>query len=164
MKTKTENRAAIIRDATALDLGRMVKLVERLIQHEKGLGEKNIIDDIEKRQNVLTEYLSDALFNFDNKILLVEKSGRILGIFILEIIERPPFHKHRRVCNIWVGYSKKSPVYIKRLFSMFESWAKEKDCDAISAGIITQNDRTRRLMKVLGYTETYTSFEKGVTL
>ena len=156
------HKRAVIRDATALDLGRMVKLVEQLIAHEKTLGESLIIDDIEERQKVITTYLADALFSHDNKIILIEKSGRILGIFILEIIERPPFHKHSRICNIWVGYAKKSPVYIKRIFAIFEDWAKEKYCDAISANVLGSNERARKLMTVLGYKETYITFEKEV--
>lgn len=140
----------------------MVKLIEQLIVHEKDLGESMIIDDAAERQTAVTTLLADALFDHDKKILLIEKSGRILGIFILEISELSPIHKYRRVCNIWIGYAKKSPVYIKKLTNMFEDWAKEKYCDVITAGIIVQNKRARKLMKALGYTETYTTFEKEV--
>ena len=162
MKTETQDKRAVVRDATALDLGRMVKLVEQLIVHEKNLGESLIIDDAAERQSLLTAFLADALFDHDKKIVLIEKSGRILGIFILEVMERPPFHKHSRVCNIWVGYAKKSPIYIKRLDEIFKDWAKEKYCDALCASVMVQNERMRKLMKALGYTETHTTFEKEV--
>ena len=162
MMETMEDKRAIIRDATAMDLSRMVKLVEQLMDFEKSLGESQIIDDAEERQRALTTTLADALFDHDKKIILIEKSGRILGIFILEIIERPAFHKNRRVCNIWVGYAKKNPVYIKKLTGMFDDWAREKSSDAICATAVVRNERMHRLMKVLGYTETHITFEKEV--
>jgi hypothetical protein len=162
MDTMTEHRTAIVRDATVHDLRRMVKLIERLIAYEDGLGGRGLLEDEGERKQVLTDYLAQALFRNDMKIILVEKSGNVLGIFILEIEIHPPFNKHTRVCNIWAGYAKRNPVYIKKITNMFEEWAREKGCTSMKTGVIVQNEKTQRLMRALGYSDKHITFEKEV--
>ena len=162
MSTMTERKKAIIREGTVPDLRRMVKLVEGLILKEKELGATDIVEDGVTLNKALTEYLANALFRNDAKILLIEKSGNIVGIFILEAEQRPPFNAHRRVCNIWIAYAKKNPIYIKRIFQAFDKWAKEKGCTIIKGGVLVKNERVQRLMKAMGYKETHITFEKEV--
>lgn len=158
----TEHKKAIIREATVPDLRRMVKLIEQLIRKERELGGTDVVEDEAVLNKALTEYLAEALFRSDAKIFLIEKSGNPVGIFICEIEQRPPFNVHRRVCNIWIMYAKKNPVYIKRIFNEMESWARTKGCSIIRGGVLMKNERVHRLLKALGCRETHITFEKEV--
>ena len=162
MEMVKEHKKAVIREATVPDLRRMVKLVERLIRIERDLGDNSVIEDGQTLNESLTEYLADALFSTDKKILLIEKSGNVLGIFVLEIEERSPVFTHRRVCNLWIMYAKKNPVFIKRIFEEMEAWARDNQCTFLKGGVIIGNKRVQKIVKILGYKETHITFEKEV--
>lgn len=154
--------SAIIRDATALDMPRVIKLVEQLIAHEAKLGDTTISLDHPTRRSMLTEKMAEVLFSPDYKIIVIEKSGRLLGLFICEIEERPPYYNWTRQCFIWIAYAKRNPIFIKRVLAVVAAWAKEKGCQGIIGRCIEQNERTHRLLKALKFKPHERTFTREV--
>ena len=125
-------------------------LVERLHAHEAALGDVGITENAEMRHKELIAYVAKSLFNHDNRIIVIDKSGNLLGLFVFEVEERSPLFRHKRVCNVWMGYTKKNPIFIKKIKAEIVEWAKEKKCEAITVSVLNENVRTQRLLLHLG--------------
>lgn len=152
---------AEVRDATSFDLKGMLRLIENLVQYEEGLGNDQVVDGPVRGDALLT-MLARALVNPDFKLLVIEKSGRLIALYILEVEVRSPLFRQPTVCNVWVGYSKKSPIFIKKLLGIAEEWAKSRGCNALKVSIYPKNDRVRKLLEILGFQNTQIVYEKEV--
>lgn len=163
METATEHKAeVIVRAATSLDIHRLVKMVLRLHRFEAALGDNTCTDNEDILKADIAKNLSSALFDHDKKIAVIEKSGNIVALFILEVEDRSPVYRQQRVCNIWIGVAQKNPVYSKKLLSLCRDWAKEKKCQSIIARTGFQNGRVHELLRKVGFVETEKTFEIGV--
>lgn len=148
----------IVRDATFLDLSQMAYLAHKLWDFET--NELGCQQFDETKKNLIIDVLSKVLVCPDScKIIVVERNRKLRGLFILEVIQQSIFKKHKRVCNVWMGISNKSGVYIKRLQKMGNEWAAEKGCTSVRIECIPENERVQKLLKKIAFNETGRIFE-----
>lgn len=153
---------AEIREATVPDMTAMASLIEELHRHESELGDNGVTSDKGARRKAVNEHLANAMFDHDSHILVIEKSGALVGIFVLEVEERSALYKKRRVCNVWVGFAMKNPIYIKKILRLITEWAREHRCESVVAHVMNKNERMQKLMVKIGFTESMKVYVKGV--
>lgn len=155
---------AILRDAEIKDLSNMIELAGRLVEFEEGIsGNKLLIEDKEERRKGIMEMLAESLVSPDYKIMVAEKSGRIMGLFISYINYMPKIFIKNKICNIWSAYSKKPVVPFNEVVDKFIEWAKERDCNGISAQVLEGNKKMQKYIeKKINADKIYISYEKEI--
>jgi hypothetical protein len=151
-----------LRDAKIHDIRSLVFLAEKLLQTEKEIGGLKIIPDKEVRHKILFDSIGRCLMSPNCKILVIEKSGRITGMFIMRIQDRIGIFQNDKFCDVWLAYSKKSPFFIRKIEANVIQWMKEKGVSLMRITVLTNNERVKQLLNKIGFTEKYCIFEKEV--
>jgi len=134
----------IIREAEIKDIRQCVTLTDKLVKFEENLCKAHIlIDNPDERHNGIVAMIGEALVNPDSRVLIVQKSGRIIALFIASIINKPTVFKHNRICNVWLGISQEN-CPIEKVLSEFQEWGKEKGCNALSCHVLNGNKKVQR--------------------
>lgn len=144
---------AILRDAETKDMKSIIYLLNKLIDYEANLTDIDIIEDKVKRNEIVTRKVAQALVDPNKKALVVEKSGRIHGVFIVGKHDLKGVEAKTPVCVFYHAYSHKTGLSIYEIHNRVKEWAKEKGCKVINMVGLTKNDKMYKLCKGLGYKE-----------
>lgn len=154
---------AILREAETKDMKSIIYLMEKLIEHELKMTDTPVIENLQERKRIVMETVAQALVNPDQKVWVVDKSGRILGVFIVEKRVLPLTIETRNpVCVFSHGYSQKTVISFYEIHNKVKEWAKGKDCKSIVMNSIFRNEKVQNLFKNLGYIQKSITFEMGV--
>ena len=154
MKTK-----AILREATTKDMKAITVLIEKLIAYEVVLSGLSVIED---KGIILMEIIARALIDTDQAVWVVEKSGRLLGVFIAAKEESLTIDSRNPVCVFSHGYNQKTVLSFYEIHNKVKEWAKEKGCKAIQMTGLIENTNVQKLFEKLGYTKKTITYELEV--
>lgn len=153
----------ILRDAETKDMKSIMFLMDRLIEHEVSLSDLPIIEDVEARKSIVMEMLARALVSSDQHVWVVDKSGRILGVFIAGKQEIPfTIQERNPVCVFSHGYNQKTVLSFFEIHNRVKEWAKEKGCKSIYMTALAGNTKVQRLFESLGYSKMSVAYEMEV--
>ena len=149
----------ILRDATVKDLRAMISLMNKYLNNIK----IPLNEDPDMLRISVIEFIAESLADTNSKILVVDKSGRLIGLFIAKINYTMVMFKRNIVCEILVAYTNKSSVYVKKIMNEFTKWAKSKNCNALSAYVVASKEKLQKtLIEALGTEKTYIIYEKSI--
>ena len=153
------SKKPILRDAETKDMGSMMHLIKKLIDHEAEISSIPLIED---KQQVIMETVARALVDPEQHAWVVEKSGRILGIFMVTKETRFTANARNPVCIFTNAYSQKTVLSFYEVHNQVKKWAKEKDCKAIQIVGLTENKKMQHLCEGFGYTKAAVIYEMEV--
>lgn len=152
----------VLRDAETKDMKSIIYLTEQLIDYESGISDIPIIEDLQERKKIVMEMIARALVGPEQKVWVVEKSGRILGVFMAEKVTRITIESRNPMCVFSHAYSKKTVLSFYEIHNKVKEWAKEKGCKAIQMTGLIKNLKIQKLVKSLGYNEVAITYEMEV--
>lgn len=153
----------ILREAETKDMKSIIYLMEKLIEHELTMVDTPVIEDLDERKRIVMETVAQALVDPDKKIWVVDKSGRILGVFIVAKILMPlAIEKLNPICVFTHGYSQKTVISFYEIHNRVKQWAKEKGCKTIRVVQFVQNKKAQKILELLGYNKTSFNYELEV--
>ena len=152
----------ILRDAETKDMGNIITMMERLIAHEMKISDIPVIEE-QERHAVVMQKIAEALTFPDQHVWVVEKSGRILGVFIVSKQEIPLSIQSRNpVCLFAHAYSQKTVLSFFEIHNRVKEWAREQGCKAIVMTALVGNERVQKLTESLGYAKTTVVYEMAI--
>ena len=152
----------ILREAETKDMKSIIYLTEKLVDHEVRISGIPVIEDLHERKKIVMEMIARSLTDPAQKVWVVEKSGRILGIFIAGIEERFTVEAHNPVCVFSHAYNQKTVLPIHEIHNRMKEWAREKGCKAIQMSGLIENIKIQELVEKLGYTKKAITYEMEV--
>ena len=141
----------MLRDAETKDMKSIIVLVEKLIDAETAMSDIPIIEDPEERKQIVMKIIAHSLVDPDRNIWVVEKSGRILGVFIVRKETRFGIEARNPVCVISHGYSQKTVLPFYEINNKFKEWARGKGCKSMQMIGLIENTNVQKLFEGLGY-------------
>lgn len=152
----------ILREAETKDMKSIIFLVGNLIDHEVNIADIPVIEDLPERKRIVMEMVARALIDPDQNAWVVEKSGRILGIFIAVKEDRDTIEARNPMCVFTHAYNQKTVLPFHEIHNRVRTWAREKSCKGIQMTALSGNDKIQNLVKSLGYYETARTYEMEV--
>lgn len=160
--TKPKQKA-ILREAETKDMKSIIYLMEKLIEYELEIADTKVIEDLQERKRIIMETVAKALVNPDQKVWVVDKSGRILGAFIAEKRFFPlTIESNNPVCQFTHAYSQKTVISFHKIHNEIMKWAKEKGCKSIVTVCIAGNESANLLAQKFGYKQKSITHEKEI--
>ena len=160
--TEKKTTKPMLRSAETKDMKSIIHLVEKLIDYELKISDIPIIDDLQKKSKIIMEMIARALVDPDKKVWVVDKSGRILGVFIVAKEERFTIEAHDPICIFSHAYNQKTVLSFYEIHNRVKEWAKEKNCKAIQMTGLIGNAKIQKLVENLGYTKKAIIYEMEV--
>lgn len=153
---------AILREAETRDMKSIIILIEKLINYEVSISNISIIDDIEKRKDIIIEIIARSLIDTNKKVWVVDKSRRILGVFIVEKREYLTIEKNNPVCIFTHAYSQKTVLSFFEIHNKVKEWASNKGCNSIRMSALIRNTQIQKLVEKLGYNKQAIIYEMEI--
>lgn len=157
-----EKAKAILRDAETKDMKSIIYLMEQLIEYEMDGSDISLIEDLEERKKIVIDTVAASLVDPEQKVWVVEKSGRILGVFIIRKQSLFTVESRNPICVFSHGYSQKTVLSFYEIHNKVKKWAREKGCKAILMTALIGNKKVQKLFNDLGYEITSMNYELGV--
>ena len=154
-----EKQKPLLREAETKDMKSVIVLVERLIDTEAEMSDILIVEDLVERKQVVMKIVAQALVDPDQNVWVVEKSGRILGVFIARKETRLTVEARNPVCVFSHAYSQKTVFPFHKIHNRIKEWANSVGCKSIQMTGLAQNVKIQKLFEGLGYNKvaiTYT--------
>ncbi len=152
----------ILRDAETKDMKSIIYLTEKLIDCETEMSDIPIIEDVQERKKIVMEMIARSLVDPDHKVWVVEKSGRILGVFIAEKKTRFTIESRNPICVFSHAYSQKTVLSFYEIHNKVKNWAREQGCKAIQMTGLIGNTKIQKLVESLGYNKIAIIYEMEV--
>lgn len=146
----------ILREAETKDMKSIMILLEKLVDFESGISDIPIIED---RKDIVMKIIAHALVDPDRNIWVVEKSGRILGVFIARKETRFGIEALNPVCVFSHAYNQKTVLSFYEINNKVRKWAKMKGCKSIQMIALIKNEKVQKIFEGLGYNKTAMIYE-----
>lgn len=151
-----------LREARVTDLRSIIGLLNLLHKKEAEFTESPLIENEAERHELILHEMARQIVNPNSKVLVIDKSGRLVGLHIAVIEYLEPIFKNSQICHWRVAYARKSDISIRTVEKEIRQWAKEKGCKTIRVATLYNNDKIHKLMEIGNYEPKHVIYEKEI--